>query len=198
MLLSAWQPLALSPATARKKPPHSKADTCFHADHRACCGAASEPGCVIPAGGTFEFLLTRALVQHGHRHSDADTSVVSQLLADALLTVPRHIYSYNRRHFLLTRDKILNLIQTHSHSFSLVSAEALDCCGATGASSKAFRDDQGLESVTCKSQLVLAVAQCVSHLLRVDAVLHTPSASHTPSRRPANISSEGSEDEADD
>lgn len=171
------------------------ASTCLHTDHQIGRVAELEPGCVIPAGGTFEFLLARALLQRVHTHSgrsDPDTSVASQLLADALLTVPRQIYSYSQRHFLRTQERILNL------NFSLVSVEGSGCCGAPGTSSEVFLQELGLESVTCKHQLLLAVAQCVSRLLQVDTVLQTHTVLRTQPHGLTNISSEGKEDEADD
>lgn len=70
----------------------------------------------------------------------------------------------------------------------------MHCCREADKSSKGFMLDLGLESVSCKWQLLLAVLQCVSSLLHVDTVLHI----HTQSRRQANISSEGTEDEAED
>lgn len=200
MLLSACQPLEHPPAKAGERTLPSEASSCFLTERRTCHVAVLEPGCVIPAGGTFEFLSAFALLQHGHKHSgdaDTDTSVVSKLLAEALLTVPRQIYSHSQRQFLRTQDRILNLIQTHSHPFSLASVGDLDCCGATGTSSNIFMEELGLESVTCKYQLLLAVAQCASQLLRVDTVLHTHTVLHTKSRRLTNISLEGKEDEAD-
>lgn len=196
MLRSACQPLAVTPAKVLL----SKAGSCLLPDRRTCHVAALEPGCVLPAGGTFEFLLTCALLQHGRKRSgdsDMDASEVSKLLADALLTVPRQIYSHSQRQFLRTQDGILNFIQTHSHPFSLVSVGDLDCCGWTGTSSNIFIEELGLESVTCKYQLLLAVAQCASHLLQVDTVLQTHTALHTKSHRRTNISLDESEDEAD-
>lgn len=200
MLLSACQPLAITPAKAAGKTSRSQASSSFLTDHRTCNAAVWEPGCVIPAGGTFEFLLTGALRQHGHKHSgdsDTDTSEVSKLLADVLLTVPRHIYSHRQRQLLQTQERILNFIQSHSHPFSLVSVGDLDCCGATGTPSDVFIEELGLESVTCKYQLLLAVAQCASHLLQVDALLQTHTIFHTKSHRLTNISLEGKQDEAD-
>nr|XP_057930583.1 Bardet-Biedl syndrome 10 protein isoform X2 [Doryrhamphus excisus] len=63
------------------------------------------PGFAITAGGTFEFLLHHTLLQHGKTHTisnptDTDVPIVCQLLADALLCLPRHIYSDNLRRFL--------------------------------------------------------------------------------------------------
>lgn len=201
MLLSACQPLEGPPASSAEKTSLSEASSRFPPDRRTCHVGVLQPGCVIPAGGTFEFLLTRALLQHGRKHAgdaDTDTSVVSKLLAEALLTVPRQIYSHSRRQFLRTQDRILNCIQTHSHPFSLVSVGDLDCCGATGTSSDVFMEELGLESVTCKYQLLLAVAQCASQLLQVDAVLRTHTVLHAKSHRLSNVSSEGKEYEADD
>lgn len=184
MLLSACQPLAMTPAKAAE-------DTLL----------VLEPGCVIPAGGTFELLLSRALLRPGHAHSgdsDMDTSGVSKLLADALLTVPRQIYSHRQRQFLHTQERILNFIRTHSHPFSLVSVGGLDCCGATGTSPSIFLEELGLESVTCKYQLLLAVAQCAAQLLQVGTVLQTHTILTTSHRLPTiSPEGEGEEDEAD-
>lgn len=180
MLLSAWQPMANTSAKATEK----------------TLNDVSEPGCVIPAGGTFEFLLTRALLQHRHKNSgdsDMGTSVVSQLLADALLTVPRQIYSCSQRHFLHTQDKILNFIKSHTHPFSLLSMDDLDCCGKASVPLKVFIKELGLESVSCKYQLLLAVVQCASRLLQVDTVLQTHAVLNTRSHRLTSISSEGEE-----
>uniref|UniRef100_H2RV16 Bardet-Biedl syndrome 10 n=1 Tax=Takifugu rubripes TaxID=31033 RepID=H2RV16_TAKRU len=181
MLLSAWQPLANTSAKATEKTLNDEASTCFPTHPLA----VSEPGCVIPAGGTFEFLLTRALLQQRHKNSgdsDIGTSVVSQLLADALLTVPRQIYSCSQRHFLHTQDQILNFIKSHSHPFSLLSMDDLDCCGKASASLKVI-EELGLESVSCKYQLLLAVVQCASRLLQVDTVLQTHAVLNTRSHR---------------
>lgn len=199
MLLSACQPLGHPPANAAEKTSLSETSSRSPPDRRTCHGGVLQPGCVIPAGGTFEFLLTRALLQHGRKHAgdaDTDASAVSKLLAEALLTVPRQIYSHSRRQFLRTQDRILNCIQTHSHP--LVSVGDLDCCGATGTSSDIFMEELGLESVTCKHQLLLAVAQCASQLLRVDTVLRTHTVLHMKSRRLSNSSSEGQEYEGED
>lgn len=192
MLLSAWQPLADASAKSTEKTLSSEASACFQTHPLAM----SEPGCVIPAGGTFEFLLTRALLQHRHKtsgDSDVGASVGSQLLADALLTVPRHIYSCSQRHFLHTQDRLLNSIQAHPHPFSLLSMDELDCCGMASASLKVFIEELGLESVTCKYQLLLAVVQCASRLLQVDSVLQTHGLLNTRPHRLTSISSEGEE-----
>lgn len=188
MLLSTWEPGTMSVATASQQ-------------------SVVKPGCVIPAGGTFEFLLHRALLQHGSSNDS-----VPQILADALLSVPRQIYSHSPRHFLQARTKLLSCAANRSHPLGPLepghntilgpghnnkeyppedSKQSPHCCTEADVPSKLLMLDCGLESVSCKYQLLLAVLQCVSALLHVDAVLRT----HTDSHSPANISWE---DEAED
>uniref|UniRef100_A0A3Q4B0F9 Bardet-Biedl syndrome 10 n=1 Tax=Mola mola TaxID=94237 RepID=A0A3Q4B0F9_MOLML len=170
MLLSTWEPTA----KASKKTLQSNTGTSLHTNNQMCSVSLLEPGCVISAGGTFEFLLNHVLLQHGRSRSVSDGKSVaipevSQLLADALLSVPRQIYSHRMQCFLQTQARLLKADTT----------------------SKVFMLKLGLESVSCKYRLFLAVLQCVSSLLQVDTVLHTQS------HRLKNISWEGSDDEAD-
>ncbi|XP_074489154.1 BBSome complex assembly protein BBS10 [Sebastes fasciatus] len=207
MLLSTWEPMSMTATTASKKSPFLHTDSQIPNAPPLQQGVL-EPGCVIPAGGTFEFLLNYALVQHHSSRSVSGVPAVSQLLAKALLSVPRQIYSHSPRRFLQTQTRLLSFIRNHSHPFSLVykqvecpreeSKLTKHCCRGADVSSEVFMSDSGLESVSCKYQLLLAVLQCVSSLLRVDTVLHTHTAVHTQSRRLANISWEGTEDEAED
>ncbi|XP_034391690.1 Bardet-Biedl syndrome 10 protein isoform X2 [Cyclopterus lumpus] len=222
MLLSTWEPT--------KRTLHSNKSTSLHTDNQIATATPSkqyvlEPGCVIAAGGTFEFLLNHALLLHGSSCSFSDDTImgvpaVSQLLANALLSVPRQIYSHSPRRFLQTQTRLLSFIQNHSHPFSLAHKREpntiliqvgderecpLDegtltkhCCPEADPSPKVFMLDSGLESVSCKYQVLLAVLQCVSSLLRVDTVLHTHTVLHTQSHRLPNISWEGTEDEAED
>ncbi|XP_044050596.1 Bardet-Biedl syndrome 10 protein [Siniperca chuatsi] len=228
MLLSTWEPMGMTATTASKRTFKSNKSTSLHTGNQIPNAppfqqCVLEPGCVIPAGGTFEFLLNHALLQHSRTSVPDDTSMgipaVSQLLANALLSVPRQIYSHSLRSFLQTQTRLLCFIQNHSHPFSLVYTQehntiliqgwgknefpleenklSMHCC-REAVSSKVFILDSGLESVSCKYQLLLAVLQCVSSLLQVDTVLRTHTALHTQSRRLANISWEGTEDEAED
>lgn len=229
MLLSTMEPTGMTVTTASKRNLQLNKSTSLHTNNhipnvppfQQC---VLEPGCVIPAGGTFEFLLHHALLQHGSCSVSDDTNMgvpaVSQLLANALLSVPRQIYSHSPRCFLQTQTRLLSVIQSHSHPFSLVyeqehntiviqgrgksecpleeGKQSMHCCRKAVMSSKVFMLDSGLESVSCKYQLLLAVLQCVSSLLQVDTVLRSHTASHTQSCRLANISWEGTEDEAED
>lgn len=215
MLLSTWKPMGITKATSTKMTLQSNKCTSLNTDDQICNIPMLESGCVIPAGGTFEFLLNRALLQHGRSRSVSDDMnmcipSVSQLLADALLSVPRQIYSYSPRCFLQTQARLHSYIQTHSHPFSLVykqensgcpleeGKQSIHCWREADMSAEDFMSSLGLESVSCKYQLCLAVLQCVSSLLQVDTLLHTHTALRTQSHRLATISWEETEDEAED
>ncbi|KAM8892177.1 BBSome complex assembly protein BBS10 isoform 3-T5 [Spinachia spinachia] len=196
MLLSTWDPVGFTAATASKRTSLSIKSTSLNTDNQIPNAApfqqcVLEPGCVIPAGGTFEFLLNNALVQHGSSCSISDDKnigvpAVSQLLAKALLSVPRQIYYHSPRRLLQTQTRLLSFIKSHSHNFSIAHKQEVLMSGS------------GLESVSCKSQVLLAALQCVSSLLRVDAILHTHTALHTQPHRGTNISWAGTEDETED
>lgn len=183
MLRSAWKPLS---ATASER-------ICLNTGDQMCRIPVLQPGCVIPAGGTFELLLNHALLQRGHRRS------VSHLLADALLCVPRQIYSHRPRSFLQRQAWLL----THAQPLKLAHKREKSVCpldDATQAdiSSEFFMSSSGLESVSCKYQLLLAVLQCLTRLLQVDVVLHTHAALRRKSHRLTNISWDETEDEGED
>ncbi|XP_070686936.1 Bardet-Biedl syndrome 10 protein [Pempheris klunzingeri] len=230
MLLSTFEPSDMSANTASKRTLQSKKSTFLHTNNPTpnvppFQQNVLKPGCVIPAGGTFEFLLNHALLQHGRSCSVSNGTnigipAVSQLLANALLSVPQQIYSHSPRCFLQTQTRLQSVIQNHSHPVSLVykqehntilvqgggksecpleeGKESTHCCRAADVSSEVFMWDCGLESVSCKYHLLLAVLQCLSSLLQVDAILQTHSALHFQSPRLANISWEGTEDEGED
>uniref|UniRef100_A0A8C6SZC7 Bardet-Biedl syndrome 10 n=1 Tax=Neogobius melanostomus TaxID=47308 RepID=A0A8C6SZC7_9GOBI len=154
----------------------------------SCCQTFPQ-GYVIAAGGTFEFLLSHALQQ---KTFSRNVSIVSQILADSLLCVPRHIYSHHPRRFAQVQSEVLKRIQEHG-------ASPMHCqTNAPVENSVHFKAefstlDSGLESVFCKYQLLLAVLQCLSRLFRIDAVIHTRGLLKTISR--TNISWEDSEGE---
>ncbi|XP_061630184.1 Bardet-Biedl syndrome 10 protein isoform X1 [Phyllopteryx taeniolatus] len=154
------------------------------------------PGCVIPAGGTFELLLCRALLQHGHSHAiSKDIPVVCQLLADAILHLPRHIHSGNARRFLQIQSKVWSFPDRNPFQPDGLLCEPGFSQGH--CDNKSFQGDSepsmycslvnnmktlsGLESVSCKYHLILAVLQCVKNLLRFDNVFHTPTELHPKS-----------------
>lgn len=186
MLLSTWDPIGITAAPFKQ--------------------CVLEPGCVLPAGGTFELLLNNALLQHGSscsisNHTNKGVPAVSQLLAKALLSVPRQIYYHSPRRLLQTQTRLLSLTKNHlsiAHNKILTQSHREDGTLTEPCRGEVLMSGSGLESVSCKSQVLLAALQCVSSLLRVDAVLRTHTALHTQSHRRTNISWAGTEDEAED
>ncbi|XP_074533743.1 BBSome complex assembly protein BBS10 [Halichoeres trimaculatus] len=210
MLLSTWEPIGMTATTASKQT--FDINRSSHAQSQIpkvppCRQGLVEPGCIVPAAGTFEFLLHHALSQHGHTslffsYTHLDTSV-SQLLANALLSVPRHIYSHSPRHFLQVQATLLSLVNKQSHNKFLKqnlgeSMSYRPCCRETEMPLKDFMFDFGLESVPCKYQLLLAVLQCLSSLLQIDSILHIHTALRTQTQGLSNISWECTKDEAEE
>ncbi|CAL9695339.1 unnamed protein product [Knipowitschia caucasica] len=149
MLKTTWEPPSSAP------PPNT---SCTPPPDHYC-----PRGCVLTSGGAFEILLSLAL-QHSPISKRAH--VVPRILADALLCLPRHIYSHQPRRFAQMQYTVLQCVQERLTSPAhLQSNMNLKCC-AWGL---------GLESVFCKYQLVLAVLQCFSQLLTLDSVIHTKS-----------------------
>lgn len=208
LLLTMWEPTCPTEVTTPKHPvqPHERTSVRAHSPtgKTAYRSDALKPGCVIPAGGTFEFLLHRALTQRGHSHSASNCTNlgvnVSQVLANALLSVPRQIYAHGPKRFLQAQTRTLSLISNQSRTFvAFKHAQVADEDPERGdAPPKLFMPDLGLESISCKYQLLLAVLQCVTGLLRVDAVVRTRTALHPPSHKLANISEESTDDETGD
>ncbi|XP_026167806.1 BBSome complex assembly protein BBS10 [Mastacembelus armatus] len=213
MVLTTLEPVGMTATTASKEILQLHKTTSSTPPPLQQC--LLESGYVIPAGGTFEFLLHHAMLQHGCESSVCDNTnmdipAVTQLLAKALLSIPQKIYSHSPRHFLETQTRIFSFILNHSHPFpSLVykqelntsakqscdtnecpleeNKQSMHCCTKADLSQVLILDF-GLESVSCKYQLLLAVLQCVTSLLRVDTVLCTHSASQTKSHRLPDIS----------
>lgn len=224
MLLSTWEPMTTAATTSLTKTTHSNKSKSSLSDndipnspsfHRCLL----EPGCVVPAGGIFEFLLHNALLQHGQSclvsdDTDIDTLVVSKLLANAVLCVPRQIYSHSPQCFFQTQTRLLTFVQNHPQPSSFVDkqehntileqcgkkskcslgegVQSMHCHSETGMQAQAFTLDSGLESISCKYKLLLAVLQCLFSLLQVDTMLYTRIA--LQSEGPANISKDEAEE----
>uniref|UniRef100_A0A3Q1EU05 Bardet-Biedl syndrome 10 protein homolog n=1 Tax=Acanthochromis polyacanthus TaxID=80966 RepID=A0A3Q1EU05_9TELE len=229
MLFTTWEPIPATGTTAAKRTVQSDkrtssythvltdSSTCTSSNLNPLHKCVLQPGCIMPAGGTFEFLLHHALLKLSHSCSASnDTNIgvpVSRLLASALLSVPKQIYSHSPGQFLQTRTRVMSFITNCSHPFDLVCNQEhnaspiqsegpledgilnLHCCRKSDMPSKVFTQDMGLESVSCKYELLLAVLQCVTSLLRVDTILRTHTALHTQSL--ADTSWESTEDEAE-
>ncbi|CAL8355553.1 unnamed protein product [Lota lota] len=196
MLLAMWEPWqratgdehdASRRASSRPRTPRRPcAETGSDGDAPSREGALDSRG-VLPAGGEFEFLLHRALIGRGQARpaaaapgGESGVPALCQLLADALLSVPRHIYSQGPRHFLQAQR--LSLVRSAALCSGLQrggSGSGGDGGGGGGlrvslAAGEQSRgaSDAGLESVFCKYQLILAVLQCLCSVLRADTVLH--------------------------
>ncbi|CAJ1056807.1 Bardet-Biedl syndrome 10 protein isoform X1 [Xyrichtys novacula] len=189
MQLSTWRPIGT--AASKQTSQLSKSES-LHAEDQICKSLSFQqslmgPGCVVPAGGTFELLLHHALLQHGRSVSgkaDVDRFAVSQILANALLSIPKNIYSHSSRRFLETQTRLMGFINKQKHNTNLEQnlEEGIGnqhCCREINTPSEVFMLDLGLESLSCKYQLLLAVLQCVSNLLQVDTLLHINTTSHT-------------------
>ncbi|XP_060891248.1 Bardet-Biedl syndrome 10 protein isoform X1 [Labrus mixtus] len=225
MLLSTWEPVGVTASKRTLRCNKSKSSIAGKQIPNSTSSqrCLSMPGCVVPAGGIFEFLLHHALLQHGHSCSasdetDMDILAVSQLLANALLSVPRQIYSHSPRCFLQTQTRLLRLVQSHSQRSGFADKlgqdtvlkecedtsectldegiQSMHLYRDTDMPSKAFMFDSGVESVSCKYNLLLAVLQCLSRLLQVDAMLHIRTASQ--SQEHENNSCEGTKEEAEE
>uniref|UniRef100_A0A8C5DTD5 Bardet-Biedl syndrome 10 n=1 Tax=Gouania willdenowi TaxID=441366 RepID=A0A8C5DTD5_GOUWI len=132
--------------------------------------AALEPGWLVTGGGTFEFILSCSLLQNAANVAHAD---VARLVAKAVLVVPRHILG--PRHFLETQSRVASFLAKHSHGTSLAQSEqSLQDPKVNIHGCKTISEsDVGVESVSCKYQLLLAVLQCLTGVLRVDTMLWT-------------------------
>ncbi|XP_053740666.1 Bardet-Biedl syndrome 10 protein isoform X2 [Synchiropus splendidus] len=205
MLLTTWEPLNSTLTAPPKRRSESGLKEGAKSSSHSALTQTLDPGWVVRAGGTFEFLLYCSLMQHAQTnfiYNDTVDPEVYKILANALLSVPRQIYS--RRHFLKIQTRFLSSCKSPSQQNtpkldSSLHTEGhqtnLNINGTNDTPSKTFGFDSGLESVSCKYKTVLAVLQCVRSLLRVDAIVHTHTALHTSSHRPSNISCEVPEDE---
>lgn len=126
-------------------------------------GGIMRAGGVLPVGGMFEFLLHHFLLNE----RNCGDPECCRLLAEALLCVPRTLYSHNQRCFLNIQTRFLSHLKQMDRAKSggselpdLSKSSALVPC---------------LESVSGKHQLVVSVLQCLHRLLCVGAILHTRS-----------------------
>ncbi|XP_062317657.1 Bardet-Biedl syndrome 10 protein [Osmerus eperlanus] len=175
-------------------------------------------GRVITVGGTFEWLLHHALL-HAQSHTLSDTHTLfdahtqsrtlsdshtpthtnigshahSRILAEALLSVPRQIYSHSPHCYLQAQTQALRCLHDGGRTMDGSRTVKTELGPRETSSGSVF--GCGLESVACKYRLILAVLQCVRSLLRTDAILHTHTPSHAHSHRHSNTPQQDSEEE---
>ncbi|MEE6480654.1 hypothetical protein FKM82_012641 [Ascaphus truei] len=126
-------------------------------------------GLVLPGGGTFEILLHYYLSCFAKNCQEAELSMICTIIGDALLCIPRHFYR----------------AETGNARFTLVYTQLISAFQTKELTETA---QKGLESVSCKYQLVSSVLHCVSKLVTIDFIVGIK-------REPQSINSEESDDE---
>ncbi|XP_041321584.1 Bardet-Biedl syndrome 10 protein [Pyrgilauda ruficollis] len=136
--------------------------TCCHIvpfkQEESCAGIAQdysncliEAGSVLPVGGYFEILLHYYIQDYAKECQQSEVMTVSNVVADALLSIPKALYgTAERGGFTKFYLEAINLLQKN---------QPLPV------------NDEGLESVYCKYQLVISVLHCVTELLSIDLVI---------------------------
>ncbi|TRZ26922.1 hypothetical protein HGM15179_000163 [Zosterops borbonicus] len=110
-----------------------------------------EAGSVLPVGGYFEILLHYYIREYAKQCQQSEVSTVSYVVADALLSIPKALYRTGERGgFTTFYLETINLLQKN---------QPLPV------------NNEGLESVYCKYQLVISVLHCVTELLSIDLVI---------------------------
>ncbi|XP_039617827.1 Bardet-Biedl syndrome 10 protein [Polypterus senegalus] len=110
------------------------------------------PGSVFPVGGSFELLLHYHLLKYASHCLEPGTKAVCKLVANALLSIPRNIYTAGKstRHFLHVYTKAMRDIQSEG-------------CVRDGP--------EMLESVSCKYQLLISTLECIRSLICIDCFI---------------------------
>lgn len=135
--------------------------TCCHIvpfkHEESCAGVAQdysncliEAGSVLPVGGYFEILLHYYIQDYAKQCQQSEVTIVSNVVADALLSIPKALYQTERDGFNKFYLEAINLLKKNQPL--PVNSEAL-------------------ESVYCKYQLVISVLHCVTELLSIDLVI---------------------------
>ncbi|XP_054487908.2 BBSome complex assembly protein BBS10 [Agelaius phoeniceus] len=135
--------------------------TCCHIvpfkQEESCAGIAQdysncliEAGSVLPVGGYFEILLHYYIQDYAKQCQQSEVTIVSNVVADALLSIPEALYQTERDGFTKFNFEAINLLKKN---------QPLPV------------NNEGLESVYCKYQLVISVLHCVTELLSIDLVI---------------------------
>lgn len=107
-------------------------------------------GLVLPSGGVFEMLLHHRLHNFAKTCQEAELAMVCTVFGEALLCIPKHIYKARKESFPLVYKQCIDAFK---------SKEPIDIT------------QTGLESVSCKYQLMASVLQCISKLVTVDLII---------------------------
>lgn len=117
---------------------------------QSCPCSVLEAGSVLPVGGYFEILLHYYIRQYAKQVQQSAVIVISNVVADALLSIPKALYGTERNGFT---------------KFYLETTEALR------KNQPLPVNEKGLESVYCKYQLVTSVLHCATELLNIDLII---------------------------
>ncbi|XP_027248226.1 Bardet-Biedl syndrome 10 protein isoform X2 [Cricetulus griseus] len=133
------------------------------------CSSTIPAGCVLPVGGNFEILLHYYLLNYAKQCRQSAEAMVSMLISDALLGLPKTLYKpkKGKDSFPQIYIRSLRALQT---SQAMVSGQS------------------GLEPVAGKYQLVASVIQCLAKILTIDLIINIK-------RQPQKIDDQDSEDE---
>ncbi|XP_037369849.1 Bardet-Biedl syndrome 10 protein isoform X1 [Talpa occidentalis] len=142
-------------------------DTC---SFQSYCFSSIPAGCVLPVGGNFEILLHYYLANYAKScQQSEETMVVSMMIANALLSIPRILYKSKKG----------------NNSFPQIYVRAVH---ALQTNQPMVSNHTGLESVAGKYQLLTSVIQCLTKILTIDLVINIK-------RQPQKIYDQDSEDE---
>ncbi|KAM9578646.1 BBSome complex assembly protein BBS10 [Guaruba guarouba] len=114
-------------------------------------GSLIKAGSVLPVGGYFEVLLHYYIQYYAKQFQQSEVAVVSNVVADALLSIPKSLYGTTER-----------------NSFNKFYLRAIN---ALRKNEPLPMNGKGLESVYCKYHLVISVLHCVTELLSIDLII---------------------------
>ncbi|KAJ1162112.1 hypothetical protein NDU88_002590 [Pleurodeles waltl] len=109
-------------------------------------------GSVMPVGGTFEILLHYYLNQYAAQSKHSELAQVTTLVANTLLGIPRNLHKIPKGNtqFLQAYTAAINAVRS---------------------SKPVLVNQKGLESVSCKYQLLASVFHCITSLVTIDSVI---------------------------
>ncbi|XP_036025720.1 Bardet-Biedl syndrome 10 protein isoform X2 [Onychomys torridus] len=133
------------------------------------CSSTIPAGCALPVGGNFEILLHYYLLNYAKQCRQSDEALVSRLIANALLGIPKILYKSKKG-----KDSFPHLYMRSLHALQ--------------TNQPMVSGQSGLEPVAGKYQLLTSVFQCLTKILTIDLIIKIK-------RQPQNIGDQDSEDE---
>ncbi|XP_027698320.1 Bardet-Biedl syndrome 10 protein isoform X2 [Vombatus ursinus] len=124
----------------------------FQNASKSYCTSFIQAGSVLPVGGHFEILLHYYLLDYSRHCQQPEVSMISSLIANALLSVPKTLYKAKKGNKSFCHVYLRTLHALQAKQWMAVS-------------------QTGLESVACKYQLLTSVLHCLTKLLTIDLVI---------------------------